>query len=614
MKLLAAVLGILAAAAPLVAQGGTNPHGALPEGLDCVSCHTLAGWTPLRKDVQFDHDRTGFRLDDKHGQVACGSCHGTLRFARESTRPRECASCHTDVHAGRFGRDCTGCHDAQSFMKAAGPQAHARSSLPLSGAHAAVPCESCHRDAQNGSFTALDTRCMSCHQADYQAVQLPSHSEASFPQECTQCHSTLSWQGAQFDHAAFQLTGPHRTAGCTACHAGSGNQLIFPRPSSTQDCVACHRADYDEEHAGSGFPTTCLSCHRSPASWDDAQFEHATVSNGYTLLGAHIRATCGSCHVAAGGGLLFSPAPASPQECVACHNPDYQREHTSSGYPTVCMTCHDNDAWANAVFRHDAPATLDCVSCHRTDYDRAHTGTGYSTTCRGCHASTTTWQGATISHDRFPLTGPHGALACASCHAPPNNALIYPVPSSPNDCVACHRSDYDREHSGSGFSTNCQSCHAGSTWSGATFDHAAVARGFALRERHAQLPCTACHAPDGRPLFSPAGNNDCVSCHQAEYSREHAGSGFPVTCATCHTQTSWSGSSFNHDAQFFPIYSGKHDNKWSTCTQCHTTPADFRVFSCTTCHSPGETNNDHREVSGYAYDSARCYSCHPRGD
>lgn len=612
MRSILVAFGFLVSAGPaLHAQGVTNPHGPLPQGTDCSSCHTSDRWKPVRKDMRFDHARTGFALAAKHGAVACSACHTPVTFAAQGTAVRQCASCHTDVHAGRFSRDCASCHDATSFMKASGPQAHARSSLPLTGAHASVPCESCHRDASEGSFTALDTRCVSCHQADYDAVQLPSHADAGFPQECTQCHSTASWHGARFDHLTFQLTGAHAGAACSSCHSGSGNQLRFPKPTGDQDCVACHRADYDEEHAGSGFPTTCLGCHRGTDTWDDASFEHTTVSNGFALLGAHIRETCGSCHLA-GGGLRFSPAPGSPQDCVACHNPDYQREHANSGYPTLCMTCHNMDDWDDATFRHDLPV-LDCVSCHRPDYDRVHSGSGYATTCRSCHPSTTTWSGAVVAHDRFPLTGAH-ALPCASCHVPPNNALIYPVPTSPNDCVACHRADYDRQHTGSGFSTDCLSCHSSTAWTGATFDHAAVARGFVLNERHAQIPCSSCHAPDGRPLFSPTGNNDCVACHQAEYNSEHSGSGFPTTCSGCHTQTTWTAASFDHDAQFFPIYSGKHQGKWSSCTQCHTNPGDFRAFSCTTCHLATKTNNDHSGVSGYAYDSARCYSCHPRGD
>jgi hypothetical protein len=149
-----------------------------------------------------------------------------------------------------------------------------------------------------------------------------------------------------------------------------------------------------------------------------------------------------------------------------------------------------------------------------------------------------TWDDATFNHTMFPLTGAHTTLDCTSCHAPPDNALIYPVPSGASDCVACHRADYDRQHTADGY---------------------------------------------------------------------------PTTCLSCHDDHSWS-SFRNHDASFFPIYSGEHAGEWNTCQECHTVPNDFRVFSCTTCHTPTETNGEHREVNGYVYESTRCYSCHPRGD
>ncbi|HSL71905.1 MAG TPA: hypothetical protein VK864_16775, partial [Longimicrobiales bacterium] len=222
--------------------------------------------------------------------------------------------------------------------------------------------------------------------------------------------------------------------------------------------------------------------------------------------------------------------------------------------------------------------------------------------------------GATFTHNRFPLTGPHSALPCESCHAPPNNVLIFPVPSSANDCVACHRADYDREHTGSNFPTACTSCHSGNSWTGATFNHVQFGNGYALVGVHGTLQCSACHGANNQPLFNPTSNQDCIACHQADYNAEHSGSGYPTTCTTCHTQTTWGAASFDHDAQFFPIYSGKHQGKWSTCTQCHPTPTNLAVFTCLSCHTKTKTDNDHSGVSGYAYDSARCLACHPRGD
>jgi hypothetical protein len=56
--------------------------------------------------------------------------------------------------------------------------------------------------------------------------------------------------------------------------------------------------------------------------------------------------------------------------------------------------------------------------------------------------------------------------------------------------------------------------------------------------------------------------------------------------------------------------------KWSSCSDCHVTAGSFRVFECILCHehsNRSEVDSKHRGVSGYAYQSAACYRCHPRG-
>jgi hypothetical protein len=77
------------------------------------------------------------------------------------------------------------------------------------------------------------------------------------------------------------------------------------------------------------------------------------------------------------------------------------------------------------------------------------------------------------------------------------------------------------------------------------------------------------------------------------------------------------GAVFDHDAQYFPIYSGVHQKRWENqgCPTCHTVRTDFRVFTCFSCHRHGETRTDadHTGVSGYDYDSRACLFCHPQG-
>jgi hypothetical protein len=188
----------------------------------------------------------------------------------------------------------------------------------------------------------------------------------------------------------------------------------------------------------------------------------------------------------------------------------------------------------------------------------------------------------------------------------------------PTDCYACHRPAYDATrqppHSSSGIGTSCANCHTTTTWPGGTYDHSVTT--FPLTGAHRTTPCQGCHA-DGVYRGKPSA---CLSCHQSDYDAttnpNHRAASFPTTCASCHTTTVWTGATFNHDGQYFPIYSGKHRGKWTSCAQCHTTPNNFQNFTCLTCHEHNKTKMDdeHRGRAGYRYESAACYSCHPRGD
>ncbi|MEW5844132.1 MAG: hypothetical protein AB1775_12805, partial [Bacteroidota bacterium] len=83
-----------------------------------------------------------------------------------------------------------------------------------------------------------------------------------------------------------------------------------------------------------------------------------------------------------------------------------------------------------------------------------------------------------------------------------------------------------------------------------------------------------------------------------------------------HTTTAWTPSTFNHDGQYFPIYSGKHNGKWTLCSDCHTNSTNFKVFTCINCHEHSDktkVDGKHSGVSGYVYSATSCYTCHPAG-
>jgi hypothetical protein len=268
--------------------------------------------------------------------------------------------------------------------------------------------------------------------------------------------------------------------------------------------------------------------------------------------------------------------------------------------------CHAN-GYANT------PNT--CYGCHATNYNQTtnpnHVTSQFTTTCEICH-STSAWTPATFNHNTvYPLIGSHATIAnnCISCHA---NGYT----NTPNTCYGCHATNYTQttnpNHITAQFATTCEVCHTPSGWVPSSFNHATV---FPLIGAHATIAnnCNACHA--NGYANTP---NTCIGCHQTDYNQandpNHASAQFPTTCLDCHTQTAWSPSTFNHDGQYFPIYSGKHKNKWDACSDCHPNASNYSIFTCTTsCHSQSSTNNDHQGVSGYSYNSNACLNCHPNG-
>ncbi len=606
------------------------PHASAGFPSNCESCHTETTWL----SATFDHNATAFPLTGAHQAVSCNSCHADGVF---KGKPTSCAACHqadfdqtTDPpHAASgFATTCATCHSTASWTGATFD--HNATQFPLTGAHLAVTCAGCHAD---GVFKGKPTACVACHQPDFDKTTDPPHGAAGLATTCATCHTTVAWTGAAFDHntTPFPLTGAHQTVPCNSCH---GDGIYHGKPTA---CVGCHQGDFDKttdpDHKAAGYGTDCTTCHTT-AAWQGANFDHNTTA--FPLTGAHQAVPCIGCHA---DGVFKG----KPTTCVSCHQPDYAAttdpSHGAAGFATTCADCHTTTAWTGASFDHGTttfPLTgahlalpcsschgdgvfkgkpTACVACHQPDFDKAadppHAASGFPTTCADCH-TTVTWTGATFNHNTtaFPLTGAHLAVACTGCHG---DGVFK---GKPTTCVSCHQPDFnqttDPPHGAAGFATTCADCHTTAAWTGATFDHNATA--FPLTGAHVTVACAACHG-DGVFKGKPT---TCVSCHQTDYNTttdpNHQAASFPTTCESCHTTATWSGATFDHDGQYFPIYSGKHKGVWSSCSTCHTSSSDYAAFSCTTgCHGKSGTDSNHKGVSGYQYVSTACYSCHPKG-
>jgi hypothetical protein len=262
-----------------------DDHGRQLAGRDdkgaCESCHRVAGWSPSTFG-RSQHARTPLALEGAHLDAPCGACHdadrkdlppfpdvaslGKARVAVKLERA-DCASCHVDVHDGRYARGpravsggCAACHDARAFRPATmAASAHARDLFPLEGGHRATPCVACHADLERrggGSFLLLARQaaappltlavpkhaCTDCH-----AKERPHGDQFAHRADggrCEGCHSTAFFAPAdRFDHerdATFALAGAHAKVPCARCHMpGADPKHIRYRPLSAR-CESCH--------------------------------------------------------------------------------------------------------------------------------------------------------------------------------------------------------------------------------------------------------------------------------------------------------------------------------------------------------------------------------------
>jgi NMD protein affecting ribosome stability and mRNA decay len=550
--------GLVGALSALLVQGQSHqtvsrsPHGNL--AIPCQNCHTSLGWKPIRAVPEFDHDKTKYPLRGLHEGVSCTQCHAKPVFSNTGTR---CADCHADIHRRQMGADCQNCHTVKGWNIIRQTVKEHDNRFPLVGGHAGLNCADCHKSEAVGQFQGLSIQCYSCHQNTFQQTNAPNHVTTGFSTECEQCHTINTWLGAKFDHAGppanFALTGMHATLDCTACHLGGKYK------GTPATCVGCHLADFQKasnpNHVALAIPQTCQECHNTGA-WQPANFDHNTV--GFPLTNGHANLRCDQCH-ANGNFNLTSTA------CVLCHLKDYQSttnpNHVTAAFPQQCEVCHNTTSWMTATFNH------------------ASTG--------------------------WPLTGAHTSLQCSQCHTGSN---AYGLRNTA--CVACHLTDFNNtnnpNHISVGFPQQCDVCHNTTSWTQAVFNHNNTS--FPLTGAHTSVACTSCHVHNNYTTLS----TDCNSCHSKDYSGttnpNHVSAGFPTTCATCHTTSSWLGATFNHT-----WFNTGHGGANGVCSVCHTNPNDYSIFQCTNCHSKGQTDPKHQGVGGYVYNSVNCYNCHRNG-
>jgi|WetSurMetagenome_2_1015567.scaffolds.fasta_scaffold01384_2 hypothetical protein len=449
---------------------------------------------------------------------------------------------------------------------------------------------------------------------------------SDFKISCKTCHSPKGWQLDKaiysFDHntTKLPLVGQHSEINCRQCH----KTLVFS--SAKKTCIECHNDIHQATVGGD-----CARCH-TPVSWLVNNINEIHQTSRFPLLGAHRTADCYQCHKSES----LARFDVVGVNCIDCHRKNYMAttnpNHIQSGMSEDCSFCHQVNSfkWSGGGFNHDAfplvqghsavkctdchttgryaDAKPDCYSCHQQDFLAAkspdHNASKFSTSCTNCHTLISGWKPSTFNHSSFPLTLGHSGPACIDCHKGGNYT------STPTDCNSCHHPDYlattNPNHSTSGFSSVCQTCHTVNPgWKPTTFNHSK----FPLTLGHSGPACLDCHK-GGNYTTTPT---DCYGCHQQNYlattNPNHTASGFATACLTCHTTNpGWKPTTFNHSA--FPLTLG---HSGPTCIECHKGNYTSTSTDCYSCHQVdyNNTTNPNHKTLAFAVTCTQCHTTNP---
>ena len=378
----------------------------------------------------------------------------------------------------------------------------------------------------------------------------------------------------------------------------------------------------------------CGECH-DPESWTPVvkpptfRHEHDGLP---ARAGAPRRRPAVRCHRA----LVFTQVGTA---CADCHKDAHRGELGSR-----CEACHTPTTWSNQrdMFRvHDrtrfplfaAHARLDCTACHRNQRPYQYANTPAE--CGACHLET--WQQTTEPAPRRvrlldALPGlPQRHLADLA-----GRGLLAPrqLPADRRARRARLR-ELSRERDLPGAvdararrairrttprrptrttpprASRRRARAATRSRPGVRRRSTTAGRGFPLTGAHVRAECASCH-PGGRYTGTPS---DCYACHQADYAGttnpSHQAAGFPTQCQGCHNTSAWRPASFDHDGRYFPIYSGAHRGRWSSCGDCHQLRHYRTPIDCIPAiRRIGRRPRITRRRGGYGFPSAACYRCH----
>jgi hypothetical protein len=384
-------LGLL----PACAGCHRDPHRGKFKG-GCSSCHSSAGWASV---ARFDHAVTRFPLEGKHAPLACEKCHTAIGAASGASEDKfatkgfaDCSPCHTSPHTSTLGGSaCKSCHTPEGWRGALSASFnHSWTSYSLTGRHAALRCEQCHRPGEGRDYRARFLipckKCTDCHTDRHNGEFLQTYQN-----NCSTCHTDGGYVPSTFtiarhDQTRFPLNGSHRAVDCRKCHEDNRTRALTFRSSSLR-CESCHKDIHQGIFTALMKEKSCGACHTSD-SWKQTVFDHASTK--FPLVGKHADLPCMRCHNEAP---RFAALPAA---CESCHKDMHQGQFMAVGR-TDCGRCHMPEGWKSLVFDHGTQSSFPltgahikarCSRCHPQERSDTTVFVRYkplSATCESCH-------------------------------------------------------------------------------------------------------------------------------------------------------------------------------------------------------------------------------------
>jgi len=291
-------------------------------GQNCSQCHNEESFQVVKGVDKFDHNKTNFKLEEKHLGINCKACHKTkftdpLKYAR-------CSDCHVDYHNKQFAKngvspDCATCHTVKGFTQFSYTiEQHNSSVFPLQGVHSAIPCFECHKKQEKWSFREIGKECKDCHKDIHQNFIQTKY----YPQsDCKVCHKEQRWADVSFDHSKtdFKLTGAHDKEGCRACHFKKDKFGVAQQKFQglSKNCTDCHNDNHYKQFEKGGV-TNCLECHNT-VSWKESMFDHNNAA--FKLDGKHSNVPCAKCHKPTqDGSVIYVKYKLKEFKCESCHS------------------------------------------------------------------------------------------------------------------------------------------------------------------------------------------------------------------------------------------------------------------------------------------------------